>query len=164
MIVGRKEAGTTARPKKTRSATARQPAQKGRVVVGKLIEIDQSGAPEVDYPGNDLGALKARTVVCLSKSHIGGEVVLMFEDADPTRPLIMGVIQASCEPSPAAKSIQARVDGEVLSLTAESEIVLQCGKASITLTRDGKIQIRGTYVLSRSSGVNRILGGSIELN
>jgi hypothetical protein len=32
------------------------------------------------------------------------------------------------------------------------------------LSSDGKITTRGTYLLSRSSGVNRIQGGSIELN
>jgi hypothetical protein len=42
--------------------------------------------------------------------------------------------------------------------------VLRCGKASITLTSAGKVLIRGTYVLSRSSGVNKIKGGSIQLN
>ena len=49
-------------------------------------------------------------------------------------------------------------------LTAEREIVLKCGKASITLTRAGKVIIRGAYVLSRSSGVNRIVGGSVQIN
>ena len=48
--------------------------------------------------------------------------------------------------------------------TAESEIVLRCGEASITLTRAGKVLIRGTYLLSRSSGVNRIKGGSVQIN
>ena len=53
------------------------------------------------------------------------------------------------------------VDDQVV---ADEEIVLSCGESSITLTRAGKILIRGKYVLSRSSGVNRIKGGSIQLN
>ncbi|MEP7119602.1 MAG: hypothetical protein ABJE95_01785, partial [Byssovorax sp.] len=36
--------------------------------------------------------------------------------------------------------------------------------SSITLTRAGKILIRGAYVLTRSSGVNRIQGGSVQIN
>ena len=56
------------------------------------------------------------------------------------------------------------VDGERLVFTAKKEIVLRCGKASITLTRAGKILIRGAYLLSRSSGVNRIKGGSVKIN
>jgi hypothetical protein len=53
---------------------------------------------------------------------------------------------------------------ERLELTAEREIVLRVGDASITLTRAGKIILRGTYVLSRSSGVNKIKGGSVQIN
>jgi hypothetical protein len=53
---------------------------------------------------------------------------------------------------------------ERLELVAEREIVLRCGQASVTLTRAGKIILRGTYVLSRSSGVNRIAGGSVQIN
>jgi hypothetical protein len=41
---------------------------------------------------------------------------------------------------------------------------LRCGKSSITLTRAGKVLIEGEYISSRSSGVNRIKGGSIQLN
>ena len=49
-------------------------------------------------------------------------------------------------------------------LRTEEEIVFECGKASITLTKSGKILIRGAYLLSRSSGVNRIKGGSVQIN
>jgi hypothetical protein len=60
--------------------------------------------------------------------------------------------------------VEARVDGHRVVLDAEQEIVLRCGKASITLTRAGKVLIRGAYLLSRSSGVNRIKGGSVQIN
>ena len=56
------------------------------------------------------------------------------------------------------------IDGKRITFDAREEIVLKCGKASITLTRAGKILIRGAYLLSRSTGVNKIKGGSIQLN
>ena len=56
------------------------------------------------------------------------------------------------------------VDGKRVSFNAEEEIVLRCGKASITLTKAGKVIIRGAYLLNRSSGVNRIKGGSVQIN
>ena len=49
-------------------------------------------------------------------------------------------------------------------LRAEREIVLECGDASITLTRAGKVLIRGHYILSRASGYNRIKGAAIDIN
>jgi hypothetical protein len=59
---------------------------------------------------------------------------------------------------------EARLDGERIVLTAGQEIELRCGKASLILTRAGKVLIRGAYLLSRSSGVNRIKGGSVQIN
>jgi len=56
------------------------------------------------------------------------------------------------------------IDGKRVVLEGQEEVVLKCGEASITLTRNGKVVIRGKYLLSRSSGVNRILGGSVQVN
>ena len=47
-------------------------------------------------------------------------------------------------------------DGKRVTVSADQEIVLKCGDASITLTAAGKVLIRGAYLLSRSSGANRI--------
>jgi uncharacterized protein (DUF2345 family) len=57
-----------------------------------------------------------------------------------------------------------RVDGKKVVLEAQEEVVLKCGDASITLNKSGKISIRGKYILNRSTGVNRILGGSVQVN
>ncbi|HED33662.1 MAG TPA: hypothetical protein ENJ08_05500, partial [Gammaproteobacteria bacterium] len=58
----------------------------------------------------------------------------------------------------------AYVDGQRVVLEGREEIVLKCGEASITLTKAGKILIRGKYLLNRSTGVNRIMGGSVQVN
>lgn len=58
----------------------------------------------------------------------------------------------------------AQVDGERVVIEGEKEIVLRCGESSITLTKAGKILIRGKYLLNRSTGVNRIMGGSVQVN
>ncbi|MES2824584.1 MAG: DUF6484 domain-containing protein [Pseudomonadota bacterium] len=57
-----------------------------------------------------------------------------------------------------------QVDGKRVVIEGQEEIVLSCGESSITLTKAGKILIRGKYLVSRSSGVNRILGGSVQVN
>lgn len=72
--------------------------------------------------------------------------------------------EASAEPLAEATESAASELPERLVLTADREIVLQVGKASITLTKAGKIILRGTYVVSRSSGVNKIKGGSVQIN
>lgn len=156
--------GTVNGERKTGSLARGKIATAGSVVVGCLVGLDDAGAPLVDYPGNRQSSLPARSTVPLSQQQVGREVALMFEEGDPARPLIIGLIQDPFRPTAEAKLIHTTVDGEPLTITAEKELVLKCGQASIVLTRDGKIQLRGTYLLSRSSGVNRIQGGSIELN
>jgi hypothetical protein len=138
------------------------------VRIGTLIGFSGDGArPLVIYPGQPGGAaLPARTIPDVRGAHIGGEVLLMFDGGDPERPVIIGCLREDrawpLDEAPA--QVEADADGERLVVTAKEEIVLRCGHASITLTKAGKVLISGTYVSSRSSGVNRIKGGSVQLN
>ena len=110
----------------------------------------------------------ARTAVALRREMVGSHVVLVFEGGDPEQPIILGVVQDQKKPEPAlpAKpvSFQTEVDDERLLISAEREIVLRCGDASITLTRAGKVIIKGNYVISRSTGYNKIKGAAIDIN
>lgn len=138
------------------------------VIVGELIGMTGDGrTPLVLFPGQPgVAALLARTAVDLHGAHIGKKVVLMFEAGDPARPIVMGVLRG--DPGwPLADRpgrVEVDVDGERMIVSAGEQLVLRCGKASITLTRTGKVLIQGSYVLSRSSGVNRVKGGSVQLN
>jgi len=144
------------------------------VVIGQLKDITNQSQPLVDFPGNpDLDPVPARSTVQLGKSHLGQNVVLVFDQGDRRKPIVMGILYSSDnKPPESSKDEKAEqmepttveVDGERLLFTAKKEIVLKCGKASITLTKAGKILIRGAYLLSRSSGVNRVKGGSVQLN
>ena len=137
-----------------------EPTRIHGVVVGRVAEIGDAGEPLVDVPGQAVPrAIPARAMVALDATHVGREVALMFEGGDPERPIVMGLMHTPRAAAPAAP-VEASADGERLVFEADKEIVLRCGESSITLTRAGKILIKGAYVLSRSSGVNRILGGS----
>ena len=133
------------------------------VIVGRVVAISESGAPLVDFPGNSSQELvPARSLIPVSAAEIGRDVALTFEDGDPSLPIIAGLLQA---PQPAGVTQrEVKLDDESLVLSAKREIVIQCGKSSITLTSAGKVLIRGAYLLSRSSGVNRIKGGSVQIN
>lgn len=60
--------------------------------------------------------------------------------------------------------IEADIDGRRVRIVAKDEIVLECGNASITLRRNGRIVIKGTYVETCSEGTNRIKGGQVRIN
>jgi hypothetical protein len=133
-------------------------------VTGILSRLDDSGIPVVAFREEGIErSAPARSLAPLSGADVGREVALLFERNDPLRPIIIGVFR-SCTSNQPVRSVELQADGERLTLTADREIVLKCGAASITLTREGKVLIRGAYVLSRSSGVNKIKGGSVQIN
>jgi hypothetical protein len=131
------------------------------VMIGRLAALEASGDARVVFPGSPADGLPARSMAALSEADLGCEIALLFEAGDPRRPVVMGLMHGAARP---ATRPEAKVDSERIEFTAEKEIVLRCGNASITLTRAGKILIRGAYVLTRSSGVNRIQGGSVQIN
>jgi hypothetical protein len=90
----------------------------------------------------------------------------MFEEGDPVRPIVIGCLaEDGARTLPDLPgSVEVDVDGRRLVVTATEQLVLRCGAASVTLTREGKILLRGTYVSSHSSGVQRIRGGSVQIN
>lgn len=138
------------------------------VIIGTLLAMTDNGqTPLVRFPGQPgTAAMPARTVVDLHGPHMGQGVVLMFEGGDVQRPIVMGVVRGATgwplEGKPTTVDVDA--DGQRMVVSASEQLVLRCGKASITLTKAGKVLIDGTYLLSKSSGVNRVKGGSVQLN
>ncbi|MBI3380502.1 MAG: hypothetical protein HY019_00720 [Aquabacterium sp.] len=140
--------------------------------VGRLQGFDLLDQPLVTglaaLPGE---VLVARAATPLRHGMVGHEVVVCFENGDPRKPIIMGVLQLGpLQETPAvqntqdAPGLQVLADGERHTIQAEREIVLRCGDASITLTRAGKVIIQGNYILSRSTGYNKIKGAAIDIN
>lgn len=122
----------------------------------------------VDYADNPHGPLPARTTVeqaSLRAAHAAAAdgrcaVLLVFEQERSDQPVIVGLLN----PAPPCKPVEALVDGKRVVLEGQDEVVLRCGDASITLRRNGRVVIRGTYVETRAQGVNRIRGGSVQIN
>lgn len=150
------------------SAEKSKPQAIHGVVIGELLALTDDGqTPLVGFPGQaGTAAVRARSSMDLGTSHIGREVVLMFSNGDPTLPIVMGVLQGtgSVLQSRSSSTVAIDADGERVVVAASDQLVLRCGRARITLTKAGKVLIEGSYVLSRSSGVNRIKGGSVQLN
>jgi Domain of unknown function (DUF6484) len=138
------------------------------VVIGDLLALTGvGGMPLVTFPGQSGGAaVLAQSTVDLHGPHIGQRVLLVFEQGDPARPIVTGVLRGATGWPQADKPAQVEVDvdGQRLVVSAKEQLVLRCGKASITLTKAGKVLIDGSFLLSRSTGVNRIKGGSVQLN
>ncbi len=144
------------------------------LLVGVLTQLEPNGEGRVAFDSSSVNApLLAQSVVPVTRQDVGRQVCLMFEKGDWAKPVIMGFLQTKVTKEPESdmeqsgnrtRPIEARIDGERIVLEGHKEIVLRCGKASITLTQDGRVLVRGTYLSSRSSGPNLIKGGSVQLN
>lgn len=136
--------------------------------IGTVVGFTDDGSLAlVRYPDQlETAALPAPAVIDMDAADIGRRVVLMFENSDPFRPLILGCLRERGvrAVSKTLREVEVDADGERVVIGAKQQIVLRCGKASITLTRDGKILLQGAYVSNRSSGVMRIKGGTVQIN
>ena len=146
--------------------------------VGQIVQITEQGEALVDYLGNPMGPVKARSVIdALSLLHNPAEgsipVLLFFEKSDPALPIIVGIIRETLYPpprpleeviSPIDRPRKVTIDDRKMVLDAKEEIVFRCGKSCVTLRKDGKIIVKGVQIVSRASGTNKIKGASIRIN
>jgi len=139
------------------------------LLTGRIAAFSAEGVPAVECSAlSPNTAVPAASLVPLDSNHVGRRVALMCADSDPGRPVILGLLAIDPvsldEKQSAAPQTSVCVDGKSVTLSASEEIVLKCGKASIVLTRAGKVLIRGAYLSSLSTGVNRVKGGVVQIN
>ncbi|PKG84093.1 hypothetical protein CXF85_09235 [Colwellia sp. 75C3] len=162
----------------------------GEIVLGTIAAINALGQPEVNFSLNPSEqALTAITTLALTQQQINRQVALLFNQGDLSQPIVIGLIHSplqamldnfeasqkntspqldekseSVELAASLNIDNVNVEGKKVTFEAEDEMVFKCGESSITLTKAGKVMIRGKYLLNRSTGVNRILGGSVQVN
>jgi hypothetical protein len=148
------------------------------VRVGKVVKVEAGGQVWVDYPGNTFGPLPARQISSIGMELLtqaaksDKEVLLVFENNNPRLPIIIDTLYSLLDEltNDSKVTIEADspkeiiLDGKRLLFNAEEEIVLRCGKGSITLKQSGKIIVKGTYLLNCSTGVNKIKGATVKIN
>jgi hypothetical protein len=141
-------------------------------VSGRVVRLSETGRPLVDFPCNTAGPVPARSLLARGETvGDGAAVLLVFENGDPALPVILGhpgESAAEATPLAARAGLDSPQDVHVktkrLIVEAGEEITLRCGKGSLTFQPDGTIVVRGTNLLSRSSGPNRIKGATVRIN
>lgn len=130
------------------------------IVTGEVVGADDAGRPRVAWKDGPSEGVPAGTVWMESAPRWqdcrGLRVAIGFDDGDPARPVVLGLL----EPPP------RRADGKPRTLRFESgeELILECGESKIVLRADGSITILGVKVVSRARKVNKIRGGSVQIN
>ncbi|GAM09404.1 hypothetical protein OR1_01682 [Geobacter sp. OR-1] len=144
--------------------------------IGTLAGTNRQGEILVMVDGE--GPYPARMLSGISRDELarhdqrGRELLLVFEKGDPERPIIVGLMADPLEGllsleiagEKREESRDLLIDGRQITIEAEDEVILKCGKGSIQIRKDGKIVISGAHVLSKSSGANRIKGGHVDIN
>ena len=140
-----------------RSGTMERVAGSTRIMRAKVTAFREDGTVEVRVHGKP-----ARTLLCdvLATAQAGGcgfergdEVLVALEEERAANGCILGRVGPYREPDTGHVN---RGHGDALTIV--------CGEASITLSKTGKVLIRGLDIVNRATRCVRIRGGSIKLN
>ena len=133
------------------------------LLIGSICEINANGLPVVTVP-SVIDRAVAQTVCDISKLKIGDQCALMFQSGAPNSPVILGVLQQPVITLGSPDPISFEQSDDKIEIRSESEINLHCGEAHFRMTAGGLIEMRGSKVVSHSTGLNRIRGASVKLN
>jgi hypothetical protein len=158
------------------ASTPGEPASANAMQMGVLVGLDAQARPLVTVGRSGVRhPVVARSTIARPADWDEASalpVLLMLEEGDPTRPIIVGLVSDAFAVTPSAPPLldlalrptAASLDGKRLQFEASEEVVLKCGKGSITLQANGRVVIKGTELVSRASGSNKIRGASVNIN
>jgi len=151
---------------KPRNRTAELLAPPNRLyptTLGRLSALGSKGEAWITV--DDAKPCQARTTVELTAGLVGREVLVCVAGKRKV-PVVVGVLRKPGDAAnPAAvETLDLVVDRQRITLSAQKEIVLRCGEATLSLTADGKVAIRGADVVTTAARTNRIRGGAVRIN
>ncbi len=136
-------------------------------VIAKILHLTPEGAAVVDWSGNDAGPLVARSGLGPRRAgdDLSAPVLVVFEDGDLRRPVIVGFVHSTLFTGAGeAAADRAHALPEHAVVAASESVEIRCGESSLTLDRVGRVRIKGTQIVSRSLGLQRIKGATVEIN
>jgi hypothetical protein len=127
--------------------------------IGSLLKISEAGIEVSALTGERFTALAACP---LSINDINKQCAFMLSDEFKNMAVIIGLLQ-----HPVTTITHPKL---TTSLQQETELdypeglIITCGKSSLTLNPDGKVEIRGTRIINQASELHRIKAGSVRIN
>lgn len=138
-------------------------AAAGRLAVATVIEIVDGGDVGVVTPGTP--PIRTQCDVLLTANTpqlaltLGARVLVLLPAAGEERGCVLGRVATYAVPRPESERPPARV-----RITAQQELVLECGTTSLTLHQDGRVVIKGTDIVSHARRTQKIRGGTVHIN
>ena len=145
-------------------------------VIGYIVDIRSDGVALVDFTGSPNGPCPARSAIAAPPdgevtSYLGRKVALIFENGDPSLPVVIGWVHDTLFPADASMPApetdgpkEVVVDGDILRLDAKEAITLCCGESAVVLKKNGQVVVRGVEITNRATRTNKIKGGSVRIN
>ena len=133
-----------------------------------LILVQDNANPNAVYPCYFLRT----SAGSLPKIVIDDLVIYRVPEINEDYGVVLGVVEKYENlDDKVAKKLKKRditqmttLEDKVLHIKADDGLVIECGKSSIILTKDGKVQIKGNDLLSRARGMNKIKGAGVNIN
>ncbi len=142
---------------------------------GIIIEIDKEGMIHVEIENMDepIPCYFLETDGALPVLKIG-DIVAIVLNSQNRNGYVLGKVSLyrPHKQSPSGKTVldsrhqntSVKRNKGKLVIEADQEIELKCGKSSFSMDRDGKIVVRGENVTNRAKQMNKIKGGSVQVN
>lgn len=133
------------------------------LTIAKIESIDSVGSIWLQVDGQNL---KAISLVSLDKDAVGSSCAVQFIDGNSDQPLVLGLIKNNASGVEISEKLSFKTDennGNLL-ISADQEIVFQCGESYLRMTSEGVVEIRGLFVSTDAIVTNRIRGGSVQVN
>jgi hypothetical protein len=130
-------------------------------VLAEISAVDERGRPWIRREAGG-ESVPAAATIAVRPEDLGRRATVLFDGA---KPIVTGIVRFDKAPADAdGAGLLIRHDDGELSLVATRAITLRCGPASVTLSPDGTVRIKGTNVATTASGQNRIRGASVKIN
>lgn len=139
------------------------PAAAVATVVARLGRIvgTEGDTVIVDFDGSELGPQPARCATVLRNfkdpvvlMHLGGKQWVILAQLHAGIPLALE----------GAEGADVVLKGARVRIEADVELILKSGSCSVRLDARGKAVIVADHIVSSARGVNKVLGGSVQLN
>ncbi len=164
--------GSAVESERVGEAAERPRSPRSRAVwIGTVVRARSAGELLVQIVERGLPRIVPADALCYEDDLTPGvRVAILFRGDEEGRAVVLGPIVSEPGGAPAVPRQADRVvdstiaHGDRVAIVGEREIVFECGKASLTLHDDGRVRIRGTDVLSRSTGLHRVQGAAVRIN
>jgi hypothetical protein len=131
------------------------------VIASKLTVLCGRVGDRLLVEDPERGIIEARTTVRLTHKALAAAI-----EARRQAVVVMcgelAVVTGLLEPLPSHSVSEC--EQEELVLNSPKGVLLRCGEASIQLTPDGRVLVRGKDVLTRARRRNHVVGAAVRLN